>query len=422
LSFDAYEGGQVYYSFDLKSYQKQYQDYDILGVLNEPITMQLYQSDSSSFVYDVNENPVAASLIGGTVTIEDREQEFHLDVLGFMDFTNPLETEGINIYFEDTPFVYHDDLVLSEQPTYVDDTFTGGVSSLVAFKQSHTEQGIDILRADLGFNSFYGSAWTNFISDYTTISEVELTHGYGPFTFDFRTMGVTLDSDTSSSYSATFNNTDGYLGNLSSETPLYDLFIGNDTLNLALDTHGQTIFAGGGNDTVNAGSGNDIIYGNGGIDTINANDGDDQIIVNDGFYSETNAFEAGSGYNFLISENSYRTDNTVGNGLGSPDVIDGGDGMDTLVFEDQFTNTVTIEEGRFAQGTGSVTLTFRSTWYDDFESTRNNMNGLIDFVHEKYRAYSNDIETNPQAIEIWDISNLSNSNLSNPITKMKVIN
>ncbi|QDD11047.1 calcium-binding protein [Candidatus Methylopumilus planktonicus] len=411
LSFDAYESGQVYYSFDLKSYQKQYQDYDILGVLNEPMTMQLYQSDPSSFVYDVNGNPVAASLIGGAVAIEISAQAFDLDVLGFVDYTNPLETEGINIYFEDTPFVYND-YPDGGQPSYDDDKLSGSVSSLVAFKQSHTEQGIDILRTDLGVNSFIGSPGDNFISGNTTISEVEITHGYGPFTFDFRTMGLTLDSDTSSSYSASFNSNDNItLGSLSSETSLYDVFNGDDTLNLAVNTQGQTIFAGGGNDTVNAGSGNDIIYGNGGIDTINANDGDDQIIVNDGFYSQTNAFEAGSGYNFLISERSYRTDNRVGAYLGGPDVIDGGDGMDTLFFKDQFTSIVTIEEGRFSQGTGSViNLSFRSNWYDYVITADNNPS--ID-VNDKYLAYTDDFETNPfssQAIEILDDSNLIERN------------
>ena len=434
LSFSASNSypGRATYTFDAVSYEKAYvtdlfkehpdeevdngKDHlDIYGVFTTPFRINLNQFDASTFIYNALVDPlkpVAASLVDAQVYISDGFVAPGLSTLGVLDFSNPLQSEGILYNFTSAnPYRYNSNGGETYNnplpPTYSNDTVSGSIASIVGFTASQAEQGIDVVKISLTSNSISDAAFSPSIKSSLnanlspSVSNIEVTHGYGPVTFNLAKMNVIIDPDTSSVYSANFSNALS-LHYISSETPLHDSFSGNDTLNLTSDMHGQTIYAGGGDDIVNAGSGDDIIYGNGGVDTIDAGGGNDRIIANDGFFTAEDEFYVNSGYNITVSEDSYRTNNysSSANGV-TPDRVLGGDGTDTLVLKDSIdflgvnnNNYINVVPGY----DGTIRIDFRSSW-QDFVSAHTEADPL-----GTYNVYKKD------GANDYDIFDTTNSN------------
>ncbi|SFG15766.1 Ca2+-binding protein, RTX toxin-related, partial [Roseobacter denitrificans OCh 114] len=95
---------------------------------------------------------------------------------------------------------------------------------------------------------------------------------------------------------------------------------GNDTVNAG--SGNDTINTGSGDDTVNGGSGNDTINTGAGNDTVESSTGSDTIFLGDGddtaTSSGTDTIFGGAGNDLIFS------------GLGLPETLDGGNGIDTL--------------------------------------------------------------------------------------------
>jgi Ca2+-binding RTX toxin-like protein len=432
LSFSASNSnpGRATYTFDAVSYEKAYvtdlfkehpdeevdngKDHlDIWGVFTTPFRINLNQFDASTFIYNALVDPlkpVAASLVDAQVYIpSDGFVAPGLSTLGVLDFSSPLESEGILYNFTSAnPYRYNSNggetYNNPSPPTYSNDTVSGSIASIVGFTASQAEQGIDVVKVSLTSNSISNAAFSPSIKSSLnanlspSVSNIEVTHGYGPVTFNLAKMNVIIDPDTSSVYSANFSDALS-LQYISGETPLHDSFSGNDTLNLTSDRHGQTIYAGGGDDIVNAGSGDDIIYGNGGVDTIYAGGGNDRIIANDGFFTAEDEFYVNSGYNITVSEDSYRTNNysSSANGV-TPDHVHGDDGTDTLVLKDYLDylgdmnsfyipHWINVTPGY----DGTIRVDFRSSW-QDFVSAHPEADPLGNYnVYKKNGANDYDI-------------------------------
>lgn len=100
---------------------------------------------------------------------------------------------------------------------------------------------------------------------------------------------------------------------------------GHDNLNGSKGD--DTVYGGSGNDSVNGSSGSDYVYGGDGNDTINGYIGDDTVSDNPQQLDGVDHLFGGSGDDILI--------------LGSNDVGEGGDGIDTFVLDQH------IEAGEF---------------------------------------------------------------------------
>ncbi len=85
-------------------------------------------------------------------------------------------------------------------------------------------------------------------------------------------------------------------------------------------TEADTIDGGAGNDTIDAGAGNDTVIGGLGKDTINLGAGDDILVISQDDLVDNSEFYGDWQYSQI------------------KDVIDGGDGTDTIGFDDNHTN------------------------------------------------------------------------------------
>jgi Ca2+-binding RTX toxin-like protein len=140
--------------------------------------------------------------------------------------------------------------------------------------------------------------------------------------------------------SSTFTDNNTFLLNLSvtGHATSADPVQGNDTINGG--DGNDALFGQGGNDTINGGLGNDFIDGGTGTDTISGGDGDDTIYGGpdnsfDDHTSNTVHGDAGNDTIYSTGDGSYYGDegnDTIIAGLtyGSTEVLDGGNGVDTL--------------------------------------------------------------------------------------------
>lgn len=171
----------------------------------------------------------------------------------------------------------------------------------------------------------------------------------GAFSLDVANLDVSLPA-TASNVTVTGTSQFVPLNSTPVNNGLGHMFKGNDTFTTRLtsttpDSIGVVINAGNGNDEVTGGLGDDIIEGGGGNDTLNGGGGNDLFVVNKG-YVQT---DAGSSGTYLYSNVDTRSGNTtvVTNNVTLPGhvgsvslhmlqstSINGGQGLDTLVFEE----------------------------------------------------------------------------------------
>jgi len=106
----------------------------------------------------------------------------------------------------------------------------------------------------------------------------------------------------------------------------------------------DTITGGSGNDTINAGAGNDLIVAGSGNDTVDAGAGNDDITIDAG----NDTVNAGAGDDIV----------RVAGNLATGDLLDGGDGIDTLSLTSAAAVTASLLTGTASTDYQALTANF----------------------------------------------------------------
>jgi Ca2+-binding RTX toxin-like protein len=170
-----------------------------------------------------------------------------------------------------------------------------------------------------------------------------VTRTSGAFSLDITKMDALLPA-TSSEIKVTGTSQFLPLNSLPVDGGLGQMFRGDDIFTIT-DSTGTVVAAGNGNDTVIGGDGDNVIEGGGGNDNLSGAGGDDIFIVNKGYVR----LDSGDSGSYLYTDPDSHSGNTttVFNNLtlpGGPSgtqlgmlqstVVNGGQGLDTLVFEE----------------------------------------------------------------------------------------
>jgi len=160
-----------------------------------------------------------------------------------------------------------------------------------------------------------------FLNSWSSITLAAMNGGDYIGRYNYRNLDIDLPNTGTSNITA-FGATVGMGQFMTSFT---DLFLsGNDVFNI-ISTTDVEINAGAGNDVINSGSGNDLLVGGSGDDIINAGAGNDVIVVN----SAENGSPSTNTVTFIPQTLS---NITISHQRLNHDVVNGGDGIDTLLF------------------------------------------------------------------------------------------
>ena len=199
------------------------------------------------------------------------------------------------------------------------DTLTVNLAALASGAGQTTEEILADEYETITLNSLAGTLQTIELLDSSQMSSLVLTDAAGGIkvTFDANSVNFTSIDATGSTLFTMGNNPSTKAGGVTIDaTPGIDTLIGGTQGDTISGNAGNDIINGAaGADTLNGGSGVDRIEGDGGIDTINAGDGNDSIMV-----------EVAADF---IS-------------LTTPEVVDGGEGTDTLSFGSAGTVAFTV--------------------------------------------------------------------------------
>ncbi|RPE66987.1 hemolysin type calcium-binding protein [Pacificibacter maritimus] len=153
---------------------------------------------------------------------------------------------------------------------------------------------------------------------------------------------------------------------------------GNDTI--SGDAGDDTIYGGAGNDVIGGGEGNDIIFGGAGNDTIYGGAGNDIITGGDG----ADIVYGGDGNDVWLSDGETSTSSSASDEVyleggddyaqigyftvGTPDILDGGEGNDTVALDNALVNT--LDTGITLNDDGTSTTINFGTIVNNFENVR----------------------------------------------------